>query len=39
MLSKIFIGKGRLFHRCKKGGIWHEPENVATTCDPNGKVF
>ena len=29
--------KGRLFHRCKKGGIWHQPENVAVSCEPNGK--
>ena len=34
-----FIEKGRFFHRCKKGGIWHEPENVALNCNPNGKFL
>ena len=23
---------------CKKGGIWHKPENVLLLCVPNGKI-
>ena len=33
------LGKGRLGHRCKKGGIWHEPEKVALRCEPNAYFF
>ena len=32
-----FLGKGRFSHKCKKGGLWHKPENVVMLCKPNGK--